>query len=143
MKATIDIRLLKASEILTIVPLLSQLGNYQVKQELLSERLTEMVTQNYDCIGIYDGDILIGCCGLWFQTRHYAGRSIEMEHVIIDETYRSQGIGAQLLDFVYKYAISKKCNWVELNAYLENIPSHKFYNKHGFVAKGYHFVKEL
>lgn len=143
MKVTIDIRLIKASEILTILPLLSQLGNHKVDQKVLTERISEMILQNYECAGIYYGSQLIGCCGLWFQTRHYAGRSIELDHVIINPTYRSQGIGAQLLDFVYEYVESKKCNWVELNTYVDNFPSHKFYNNHGFVAKGYHFVKTL
>ena len=143
MKVTIDIKLINTSEILTILPLLSEIGSHKVGKEVLKARLLEMTTQNYECAGIYDGERLIGICGLWFQTRHYAGRSIEMDHVIISETYRSQGLGGQLLDFVYNYAEKKECLWVELNTYVHNFPSHKFYYNHGFVAKGYHFVKEL
>lgn len=143
MKATVTIRLINASEILTILPLLSQLGNGEVAKSVLQQRLLEMVSQNYECAGIYDNKRLIGICGLWFQTRHYAGRSIEMDHVIVDQSYRNKGIGAQLLDFVYAYAAKKKCKWVELNTYVHNFPSHKFYYNHGFVAKGYHFIKTL
>jgi GNAT superfamily N-acetyltransferase len=143
LKPNIDIRLIIASEIISILPLLSELGNNEVEKSILKARLLEMTKQNYECAGVFDGVQLIGICGLWFQTRHYAGRSIEMDHVIIEERYRSQGIGAQLLDFVYDYALDKKCLWVELNTYVDNVPSHKFYANHGFVAKGYHFVKTL
>jgi len=139
----IRFRIIPAEDILTIIPLLNKLGSEGVSEELLIERTLEMAQQNYECVGIYDGEKLMGACGMWFQTRHYAGRSLEVDHVIIDEAYRSKGIGNKLMEFVYDYAEKKTCNWVELNTYVSNFPSHKFYYNQGFVAKGYHFVKPL
>ncbi|QQX76962.1 MULTISPECIES: GNAT family N-acetyltransferase [Aequorivita] len=139
----ISIKVIPPSEIFSIVPYLQILGNNAVPEAVIKERLKEMVQQNYECLGIFDEEKLIGICGLWFQTRHYAGRSLEMDHVIIDHTYRRHGIGKMLVDFVSDYAAKKSCNWVELNSYVHNFPSHKFFYNQGFVAKGYHFVKEL
>lgn len=139
----ISIKIIPPAEILSIIPLLQKLGNFSVSEALLKERLLEMVQQNYECLGVFDAEKLIGVCGLWFQTRHYAGRSVEVDHVIIDESYRSHGIGKILMEYVYDYARKKSCKWVELNTYVHNFPSHKFYYNQGFVAKGYHFVKEL
>lgn len=48
-----------------------------------------------------------------------------------------------IFDFVVDYAKKKSCNWIALNSYVHNFPSHKFFYNQGFVAKGYHFVKEL
>ncbi|CAM3451696.1 GNAT family N-acetyltransferase [Aequorivita lipolytica] len=137
------IRIIDSNEIFSIIPLLQKLGNYSVSEALLKERLQEMTQQNYECLGIFDAEKLIGTCGLWFQTRHYAGKSVEMDHVIIDDAYRSHGIGKMLIEFISDYAKKKSCNWVELNSYVHNFPSHKFFYNQGFVAKGYHFVKEL
>lgn len=139
----ISIRIIEAEDILKILPLLQKLGNYSVSESILKERLLEMAQQNYECVGVYDADLLIGTCGLWFQTRHYAGRSLEIDHVIIDEDYRNKGVGKTLMEFVYGYSRKKSCNWIELNTYVHNFLSHKFYYNQGFVAKGYHFVKEL
>lgn len=139
----ISIRIIETENIFTILPLLRKIGNYLVPEEVLKERLLEMIQQNYECIGVYDSDSLIGICGLWFQTRHYAGRSLEMDHVIIDDAYRSHGLGKMIIDYVGEYARKKSCNWIELNSYVHNFPSHKFFYNQGFVAKGYHFVKEL
>lgn len=139
----ISIRIIKTKDIFSILPLLQKLEDYSVPEEVSKERLLEMVHQNYECVGIYDLDRLIGICGLWFQTRHYAGRSTEVDHVIIDDDYRNQGIGKLLMEYVYDYAREKSCNWVELNTYVHNFPSHKFYYNQGFTARGYHFVKEL
>lgn len=141
--SAISIRIVEEKEILSILPLLQKLGNYSVSEEILKERVLEMAQQNYECVGVYDAGLLIGTCGLWLQTRHYAGRSLEMDHVIIDESYRNKGLGKVLMEFVYAYAHSKSCNWIELNTYVHNFPSHKFYYNQGFVAKGYHFIKEL
>ncbi|RMA57775.1 GNAT family N-acetyltransferase [Ulvibacter antarcticus] len=141
--STISFRIIPAKDILIIVPWLQKLGEGKVSEVDLKERILEMITQNYECLGIYDAETLIGICGMWYQTRHYAGRSIEVDHVIIDEKYRNQGLGKRLMQFVYDLALSKKCRWVELNTYVHNFPSHKFYYNEGFVAKGYHFIKEL
>ena len=132
-----------ATDILIILPLLRKLGSENVGDVLLRERLLEMVDQHYECIGLYEENKLIGICGMWFQTRHYAGKSMELDHVIIDDTHRNKGVGGLLMEFVYAYAKEKSCKWIELNTYVHNFPSHKFYYNQGFVAKGYHFVKEL
>ena len=137
------IRIISDSEVFSIIPLLQKLGNYKVSEKLLKDRLQEMTQQNYECLGIFDEEKLIGTCGLWFQTRHYAGRRLEMDHVIIDDAYRSHGIGKMMVEYISDYAKKKSCNWIELNSYVHNFPSHKFFYNQGFVAKGYHFVKEL
>ncbi|OAB76154.1 acetyltransferase [Cochleicola gelatinilyticus] len=141
--SAISFRIIPKNSIEVILPMLEKMNDYRIPKETLRERLLEMVQQHYECIGIYDGEALIGMCGMWFQTRHYAGKSVELDHVLIEDTYRSKGVGKQLMEFVYAYGKKKGCNWVELNTYVHNFPSHKFYYNQGFVAKGYHFVKEL
>jgi GNAT superfamily N-acetyltransferase len=103
----IDFRIIPSNDILIILPLLRKLGSENVTEALLRERVLEMAEQNYECIGLYDGDKLMGICGMWFQTRHYAGKSMEVDHVIIDDAYRNNGVGGMLMKFVYDYAKKK------------------------------------
>ena len=135
--------IIPTSQIEIIIPYLQELGQHSIPKEVLRERVLEMATQNYECLGIYDDTDLIGICGMWFQTRHYSGRSLEVDHVIISDLYRSKGIGNLLMEFVYDHARNKKCNWVELNTYVDNYPSHKFYYNQGFISRGYHMIKKL
>ncbi|NER12435.1 GNAT family N-acetyltransferase [Leptobacterium flavescens] len=130
-------------EIEIILPLVQKLTNYKYPDELLLGRIREMAGQNYECVGIYDGDKLIGCSGLWFMTRHYAGKSVEADHVYIEEDYRSKGLGKKFFQWIYEYAKNKGCEAVELNTYVNNHPSHKFYYNEGFAIYGYHFFKKL
>ncbi len=142
-ESEVGFRVLSEESLPIILPMLVDLNNGNVPEKVLAERLAEMATQNYKCLGIYTGEALIGMCGLWFQTRHYAGKSVEMDHVFLQEGYRNQGIGKKLMEFVYQFANAHGCRWIELNTYVHNFASHKFYYNQGFVAKGYHFIKEL
>lgn len=127
----------------TVLPLVYELNNGIISINILEERFREMFNQNYECIGVYDGDVLIGVCGLWFCTRHYCGKSVELNHVYIKEDYRNKGIGKMLMTWLKKYVKSKNCASMELNTYVNNYPSHKFYYNEGMEIWGYHFFKYL
>lgn len=126
-----------------IIPLLQELGENQIEKTLLRERVSEMFDQNYECFGVYHGEELIGVFGLWFMTRHYAGKSCEPDHVFVKPEYQNKGIGKEIFNFIFEYAQKKGCETAELNSYVHNFKSHKFYMNHGFVIKGYHFLKKL
>ena len=126
-----------------VVPLIDKLNKGNVPIEILEQRFSEMKDQNYECAVIYDGNSLIGVCGLWFCTRHYSGRSVEPDHVYIDEAYRGKGLGKQFFEWIYNYVSKKGYEALELNTYVSNYASHKFYYNEGFKILGYHFIKKL
>ncbi|MBP0904478.1 GNAT family N-acetyltransferase [Mariniflexile gromovii] len=136
-------RIIEKDEINTILPLVEKLNDYKVSLDVLKERFSEIVNQNYECAGIYNDKKLIGICGLWFCTRHYAGKSVELDHVYIDEDFRGKGLGKKFFEWIYNYAELKGCKTVELNSYTTNYASHKFYYNEGFNILGYHFLKKL
>lgn len=141
MKA-VDFRFLTKDQMDLIYPFIRKI-NAITPDDLLRSRLQEMFDQNYKCLGIYYDNNLIGICGLWFMTRHYCGRSIEADHVIIDESYQGEGIGNKLFEWIFDYAAKNNIEAAELNTYVENTRSHKFYYNLGYEIKGYHFLKIL
>ena len=138
----ITLKIIPKEDILTVLPLLQQL-NVKTPAAVLSERLIDMSNQNYKCAGVFDKEKLIGISGLWFLTRHYIGKTIEPDHVVIDSTYRGKNIGKQLFDWIYNYAKENGYEATELNAYTGNRKSHKFYLNEGYEIYGYHFIKVL
>ena len=138
----IKIKIPEKDKILEIVPLIQQM-NSQTPIDILKQRVLEMVEQNYECAVMYDGVKLIGVCGIWYMTRHYVGRSMEVDHVIVDNSYRGQGLGRVFFDWIYEHAKSKGCEASELNTYTGNPKSHKFYYNEGYEIKGFHFLKVL
>ena len=59
------------------------------------------------------------------------------------EQHRNKGLGKKLFDFVETHAKGKGCEAIELNTYVSNAPSHKFYFNIGFSIIGFHFMKKI
>ena len=136
-------KILEKREIKSIIPLVQELSGHKVSDTLLEARFTEMVEQNYECAVVFHEDKLIGVTGLWYCTRHYSGKSVELDHVIIDKRYRNSGLGKSFMEWIESYIKAKGFEAIELNTYVQNYPSHKFYYNLGFEILGYHFVKKL
>ncbi|WP_428742893.1 GNAT family N-acetyltransferase [Tenacibaculum sp.] len=139
----IHFKSINKKDILSILPLLQKI-NTTTPHDILKARVLEMIEcPNYECVGTFDGNKLIGISGLWYSIRHYVGKSVEPDHVIIDETYRGNNIGKQFFNWIYEYTKSKGYEAIELNTYTGNRKSHKFYYNEGFEIYGFHFVKVL
>jgi GNAT superfamily N-acetyltransferase len=139
----LDFRFLSIDYIDTIVDMVFLLDNENISKTVLKTRFKEMFTQNYECVGIYSDDKLIGICGLWYMTRHYSGKSVEIDHVIINEDLRGNGVGKKLFVWLDNYLKTKQVDTMELNTYTGNTASHKFYYNEGFKILGFHFLKTL
>jgi len=133
-----DIRLIDDSEILMIVPLLKIL-NPTLTEEIISERLLEMVTRGYKCAGAFDSEELIAICGIWELVKVYVGRHIEPDNVVVQPRYRSSSVGNQLIAWVLDYGKERGCVASELNCYITNPSGQKFWERVGYKAIGIHY----
>ena len=138
----IEIKLIATDQIFSIIPLLHSL-NPVISESVLYERLSEMTGQGYRCAGMYSGDNLIGICGLWIITKYYVGKHIEPDNVVILESYRTKGLGKQLMAWVYDYAKSQGCIASELNCYVTNEKGQAFWEKEGYKKIGYHYQRPI
>ena len=142
MVTTIEIKLIAADQIFSIIPLLHSL-NPVISESVLRQRLSEMIGQGYRCAGMYSSDNLIGICGLWIITKYYVGKHIEPDNVVILESYRTKGLGKQLMAWVYDYAKSQGCIASELNCYVTNEKGQAFWEKEGYKKIGYHYQRPI
>ncbi|HMC00969.1 MAG TPA: GNAT family N-acetyltransferase [Flavobacteriaceae bacterium] len=136
-------KIIDAKDIENVVPLVFKLNSSKIAVDVLKQRFREMVKQNYECACIFEEDKIIGVTGLWYCTRHYSGKSVEVDHVYIDDGYRGKNLGKQFFKWIYDYTKTKGCETIELNTYVQNYPSHKFYYNEEFEILGYHFLKKL
>ncbi len=137
-------KIIEKQLITKVVPLVEKLNEYRISYEELETRFLQMIQQNYECAVILnEGDDIIGVCGIWYCTRHYAGKSAEVDHVYIAEDYQGKGLGKIFFRWIYDHVSSKGYETVELNTYVTNTASHKFYMNEGFKILGYHFLKKL
>jgi diamine N-acetyltransferase len=135
-------QLIPAEEMDSIIPLW-QLLNNQISSKILGERLKEMLQKGYACAGVYEGEKLIGICGIWILTKYYIGRHLEPDNVIILPEYRGRGIGEKLMEWVHAYGKSRGCVAAELNCYVSNAAGQKFWVNEGYEILGFHYRKML
>jgi GNAT superfamily N-acetyltransferase len=63
--------------------------------------------------------------------------------MVVDEAYRGQGIGTQILDHIISWAREQGCHRIELNSSFHRKASHAFYEHRGFKRGAYFYSKLL
>ena len=136
------IRELTPSEFPLILPLIEK-HNAKIPADVLRQRLEEMIPKGYHCIAAFQDDAVVGVAGYWLFSRFYSGLYMDVDNVVVDETRRSGGIGAAMMDWLEEHARSLGCRSVMLDSYVTLARAHKFYFRRGYEILGYHFRKEL
>lgn len=143
MKVKYTIREIKTEqEMVSLFPLIIQLST-GLKKADYKIMLKDMLKHGYRMAGVFDGNTCIGMSGFWISTKIYSGKYVELDNVVIDKNYRSQGVGKMLCDWIIKEAKKQGCKTAMLDAYTENSAGHKFYLREGFIIRGFHFIKKL
>lgn len=127
---------------LTCFPLI-QFLNPNMEYPRYESLLRLMLPNNYRMVGAFQGTTCVALSGYWIGAKLYSGRYLEVDNFVVDEQYRSQRVGKQLLDWLTQEAEQNQCEMMMLDAYVVNNAAHKFYLREGFVIKGFHFLKRL
>ena len=136
-------------EILTVeniaeISVLGQQLNPKMTLEQIQNLLKEMFTlSTYRCFGLFLNKKLVGISSGWITVRFYSGKQLEVDNVIIDNSLQSKGLGKQFFDFIENWAKENSCETIELNTYVQNSKSHKFYFNLGYSILGFHFWKHI
>ena len=129
-------------EMAALSPLLQQLNPISTP-EYLDAMLDDMIAHGYRMVTANEGNECLAIAGIWVTTKLYSGKYLEMDNVVVATEHRSRGIGKLLTDYVTELAKQEGCTTLMLDAYLENEKAHIFYEREGFVKKGYHFLKKI
>ena len=138
----IEIKLIKSTDIHSIIPLLKIL-NTTISDNTLKVRLNQMLKEGYLCVGAFENNTLIGICGLWILTKYYIGRHIEPDNMIIHPSHQNKNIGSLLMDWIDDFAKENGCVASELNCYIHNKRAHEFYKKENYEVIALHFQKKF
>lgn len=117
-------------------------------QAIFEETVEEMIKRNdYQMLLAFndggDGLDLVGVAGFWVSRMFYCGRYLQVSNLIVNEKYRSNGVGRKILQHLESIAQKQHCLKIVLDSYTENKRSHSLYFTEGFYIRGFHFVKDL
>lgn len=143
MDKQINFRILSSNDLNKIAVLGQQLNSKLSLDEIQSYLHQMFSQQNYMCFGAYLDDELVGVSSGWTTVRFYSGKQLEVDNVIIDASVQSKGIGKQFFHYIENWAKENDYKTIELNTYVTNSKSHKFYFNIGFSILGFHFWKKI
>ncbi len=110
----------------------------------LKERQISMFDfEHYNCFGLFNQDELIGVSSGWITVRLYSGRQLEIDNFIINSKLHSKGYGKLFITELEAWAKQNNCVTIELNTYIQNERSHKFYFNQDYKILGFHFQKSI
>lgn len=114
-----------------------------ISQEKYKSYLETMVPHNYTQVAVYDDKECVGLTGLWYGTKLWSGKYMEIDNFIVHPNHRSKGIGKMLTDYVNQKATELDCTMIVLDAFTGNFTAHRFYYNQGYNPRGFHFIKIL
>lgn len=139
----LQFKLLGQEDLNSIVKL-GQVLNPELSSTVVRDSFTHMFDfDNYRCFGLLEDSNVIGISSGWISHKLYSGKQIEVDNVIIDPSIQSKGFGRFFFQKIEEWANSNGCNTIELNTYITNSRSHKFYFNLGYSIIAYHFQKKI
>src|SRR5687768_17324091 len=113
---SITIRELAHDELPLILPLIEK-HNAKIAPEELRRRLDAMIPHGYHCIAAFLDERIVGVAGYWLGARFYCGEYMDVDNVVVEESLRSRGIGAQMMAWLENKAQELGCKVVVLDSY--------------------------
>ncbi len=130
-----EIRDARGEDAEALAPLLEQLMGEPSTEAQVRSRLDRLATTGADrvLVALSNGRVvgLVGVHLTWMA--HTDAPTARLMSLVVDETFRGQGIGRRLVGAGVALARTWGCNRLELTSRLERSGAHSFYDAVGFV----------
>ena len=94
-------------------------------------------------VGLFVDERCIGFAGYRIQTMLAHGRFLYIDDLVVTESLRSCGAGAQLLDWLKGVAREAGCVSLQLDSGTQRTGAHAFYFRRGMKISSFHFIRPL
>jgi GNAT superfamily N-acetyltransferase len=125
-----------------LVELFQQLG-YANDVSTLAERLQTRFVGVEDQVFVAEAeDKILGALVVnYIRPLHEKGIWAMISALVVDQSIRSKGVGAALLEHTERHAIEIGCTHIELSSSESRTRAHEFYVRHGFAEVRKRFVR--
>lgn len=141
-----QIQFIDHADSVDLTKLFEELG-YPVSNSDLSNRLnTILKKEDYYAIVALENETVVGFAGF---SKMFAfemdGQYTRILCLIVDSSYRRQGIATSMLNFIKKWSIDNNCSALTLNSGIrdERSHAHQFYERYGFNKKSFGYIFSL
>jgi GNAT superfamily N-acetyltransferase len=129
-------------DILDCWPVIVQLRPHLKQSEFIST-IRKQFAEGYQLALVRRGDKVAAIAGFRFLHNLIWGRFLYVDDLVTDEHARSQGLGAELMNWLADHARQQGCHRLDLDSGVQRFDAHRFYFREGMHISWYHFTKDL
>ena len=129
-------------EILGHYPLLKQLYN-DLTPENYADYSAGLLAMGYKQAAIYVNGACVAVTGFHVATHLSSGSYLYIDDLVVDSEHRNKDYARALLCWLEEKALILACNYIFLDAFVENSPAHRLYHSQNFSIAAFHFIKKL
>ena len=131
-------------DVMSIKELVSQLGYASLNTEELQAKIEQCQKECYKLLVAEVDSKVVGFISLhWFDLFHSAGKLGRITAFCVEEQFRSQGIGQQLLAEAECVFRREGCTKMEVTSNMKRLRTHEFYKMQGYDEESKRFSKYL
>ncbi len=145
MREQMSIRLSKESDEASVYDLITLLKGFSLDRESFHDVFVQNLRDDSVLYYVAESDgCVIGFASLHIEPQlHHAGRVGEILELIVQESLRGRGIGAQLVSRLEQEAKKRGCVSIEVTTKNYRVDAQQFYEQVGFTQTHVYFTKNL
>ena len=125
-----------------IQSLLGQLGYPDFTIEQAKEKIISYEKDLYRLlVGEVNDEVITFIALHWFDLLHWKGKAGRITSFCVDEKFRSQGIGQQMIEYSEKLLFDEGCIKLEVTSNQRRTRAHEFYLNLGYIEDSRRFIK--
>lgn len=130
------------SEIAACYSAMRELRPHIAKDEFLS-RVRSQEKTGYRLAFVEERDGVVAVAGFRVGENLAWGRFLYVDDLVALPAHRSKGFGSSLLSWLRAFAMRNGCLQMHLDSGVQRKDAHRFYEREGMTAAGYHFVENI
>jgi GNAT superfamily N-acetyltransferase len=136
-----EIRIAQAdAEIAACYPVMKELRPDMAEASFVA-RVRALERSGYRLAYLREAGDLVTVAGFRFGESLAWGRFLWVDDLVTHSSHRSRGFGAALLRWLTELAAREGCDELHLESGMQRKDAHRFYEREGVHATGYHFAK--
>ncbi|WP_108124728.1 GNAT family N-acetyltransferase [Saccharospirillum mangrovi] len=128
-------------QLMRMAPVMCQLRPQFDADGVVQQARQQMLEEGYHLAMVVDDDESVLCvAGFVIQRKLAWGKHLYVDDLVTDESMRSTGAGAMMIDWLKAFARERGCEQLHLDSGVQRFGAHRFYLRHGFDITSHHFA---
>jgi GNAT superfamily N-acetyltransferase len=127
-----------AADLAAVYPVVRQLRPH-LSEEAFIAQAERQFAGGYEAAGGFQDGRAVSFAGYRVIETLFSGLHMYVDDLVTDETCRSTGCGAAMMNWLVAEAKNRGCQCLELDSGTHRHAAHRFYFRHGMHISSFHF----